>query len=73
MAVRFVVFDREANVDACQPDDPSVQLRDDEAIRFARHQKIHAVGDGVRRGRIAELLNEPCQGLCIFRMRISNR
>jgi hypothetical protein len=47
-------------VDACQAYNLFFQLRNNEPIRLARREPVHAPSDSFNRGRIAELSNQPC-------------
>jgi hypothetical protein len=69
---KVVVLDGEADMDTCESHDRSVDLCDDKAIRFARRQQIYASGDGLSRGWIAKLLDEPSEGWRIFDTRVSD-
>jgi hypothetical protein len=68
---RLVVLEREADVDACQPDDLSIQLGDDQTIRGAFRQSIRSLYESLDRGRIAELRKQLRQRSAVVRAGIS--
>ncbi len=56
---RPVVLHGDADVDACQAYNLFFKLRNNEPIRVARCEPVHAPSNSFNRGRIAELSKQP--------------
>jgi hypothetical protein len=55
----IVVFERKADVDACQPNNFSVQLGNDKTIRCARPKSLQSLPESFRGRRVTKLSKEP--------------